>query len=221
MAFNVKKMSTGQLMMLGLGSIVAFMILAALVISVMRAPKPAPPKRASIDTGPTAADIAIEQLNQRIKDLEERVATNRTATADAFKQTAEAIDTQNQNIQLMDKNNTVTNQRVKALEQARMGMRAVAERQGEAANRPTRRERLAAGSGATSTTQAAAAQQIRLASTPNYQVQATVGDRAWVRTGNEEYSVRPGERLPVTGPLVVTNVSPGGRVSVGIEGETR
>lgn len=31
-----------------------------------------------------------------------------------------------------------------------------------------------------------------------YKVQATVGDRAWIRSGNKEFSVKPGDKMPAT-----------------------
>lgn len=219
MALDFKKMSTTQLMVMGLGTVVAFMILAALVISIAKRPSGPPKQRSTlVDAGPTAADIAVEQLRGELKQLEERIGVSEKATQAAFSQTAAAIDQQNANIQIMDKNQSTTNARVSTLERARLGMRAVAVRPEDQPNRPTRQQRMSAGVGSGASQQG---QQIKLASTPAYQVQATVGDRAWVRAGSEEYSVRPGERLPVTGPLVVTGVEPSGRVSVGVESDVK
>lgn len=209
MAVDLKKMSFGQLLAIGAGVFVVLMILAGFVISSMKKP---PAKvvtsRPASTFESSAVDVAIEQIRGDIKKLNDRLTANETATQTAFTTTASGIDQQSANVATLDHNIKSVASRVGNLERSRIGTRVVVVKPEEQVTRPTRRERIAA---------TGERQQLGLTSTSGYAVQATVGNRAWVRSGNEEISVREGETIPLSGPLVVKRVSPGGAVSVGIE----
>jgi hypothetical protein len=48
-------------------------------------------------------------------------------------------------------------------------------------------------------------------------VLASVGNRAWIRNGNDEWSVSEGETIPLDGALVVKRVAPNGQVLVDVQ----
>ena len=105
----------------------------------------------------------------------------------------------------------MTTSRLSNLEKARIGARVNVVKPEEQAHRPTRAERLAAADRKSGTA------PMQLGSTNNYQPLATVGGRAWIRNGDEEFSVKPGDSIPLNGQLVVKGVSKNNQVSVDIE----
>ncbi|WP_216361027.1 hypothetical protein, partial [Comamonas thiooxydans] len=48
-------------------------------------------------------------------------------------------------------------------------------------------------------------------------VLASVGNRAWIRNGNDEWSVSEGETIPLDGALVIKRVAPNGQVLVDVQ----
>lgn len=215
MAFDLKKMSFGQLAALGGAAFVVVLIIAGFVISATsKPPQKVVSKRAPVQFEASASDVAMEQLRAEIKQLRERVESNAQSSQAAFAQTAAAIDQQAKNIGTLDSNIQVTANRVTNLEKARIGTRVNVVKPEDQAARPSRAERLAAAERKSSGTK-----PMTLSNDGDYKALATVGNRAWVRSGDEEYSVTAGEAIPIptSGQLVVKKVAPNGQVSVAVE----
>lgn len=215
MAFDLKKMSFGQLAGLGVAAFVVVMIIAGFVISATsKPPQNVVSKRAPVQFDVSASDVEMEQLRAEIKRLRDRVETNAQSSQAAFAQTASAIDQQAKNIGVLDSNIQVTASRVTNLEKARIGARVSVVKPEDQAARPSRAERLAAAERKSSGTKPMA-----LSNDGDYKALAAVGNRAWVRSGDEEYSVTAGEAIPIptSGQLVVKKVAPNGQVSVAVE----
>lgn len=209
MAVNFKKLTFTQLLAIAGGVLLTVMILTGFILSMNKKP-PAKvvTQRPTTNFQTSAADVAMDQLRQELKVLQDKVATNERVMQDGFSRAATAIDQQNVNIGTLDTNNKVTANRVTNLERQRIGMRVQVVKPEDQLVRPSRSERISA---------AQRRDAVNLSSTRGYAVQAAVGNRAWVRTGGEEFSVREGEPLPVTGPLVVKSITPSGTVSVGVD----
>ena len=212
MAVDLKKMSFGQLAALGGGLFVVVMIIAGFVISASSKPPPKVVSKRPVQFEASANDLEMEQLRSEIKQLRERVESNAQASQAAFAQTAAAIDQQGKNIGTLDSNIQVTASRVTNLEKARIGTRVNVVKPEDQSARPTRAERLAAAE-----RKSGGAKPMTLSSDGDYKALATVGNRAWIRNGDEEYSVTAGEAIPMTGQLVVRKVAPNGQVSVAVE----
>ena len=213
MALDLKKMSFGQLAALGGGLFVIVMIIAGFVISASsKPPQKVVSKRPAVQFEASANDLEMEQLRSEIKQLREKVESNAQASQAAFAQTAAAIDQQGKNIGTLDSNVQVTASRVTNLEKSRIGSRVNVVKPEDQAARPSRAERIAAAERKTS-----GAKPMTLSSTGDYKALATVGNRAWIRNGDEEYSVTAGESIPMNGQLVVKKVAPNGQVSVAVE----
>lgn len=209
MAVNFKKLTFGQLLGIAFGVLLLVMILTGFVLSMTKKP-PAKvvTQRPTANFQSSAADVAVEQLQREIKLLQDRVAANERVMQDGFTRTTTAIDQQNVNIGTLDSNNKVTANRVANLERQRIGTRVQIIKPEDQMGRPTRAERGSA---------AQRRDTVNLSNTRGYAVQAAVGNRAWVRSGSEEFSVQEGEALPVTGPLVVKRITPNGTVAVGVD----
>ncbi len=212
MAVDLKKMSFGQLAALGGGLFVVVMIIAGFVISASSKPPPKVVSKRPVQFEASANDLEMEQLRSEIKQLRERVESNAQASQAAFAQTAAAIDQQGKNIGTLDSNIQVTASRVSNLERARIGSRVNVVKPEDQAARPSRAERIAAAERKSGGTK-----PLALSSDGDYKALATVGNRAWIRNGDEEYSVTAGESIPMTGQLVVKKVAPNGQVSVAVE----
>ncbi len=213
MALDLKKMSFGQLAAIGGGLFVVVMIIAGFVISATsKPPQKVVSKRPPVQFEASANDIEMEQLRSELRQLRERVESNAQASQAAFAQTAAAIDQQGKNIGTLDSNIQVTASRVTNLEKARIGTRVNVVKPEDQSARPTRAERLAAAE-----RKSGGAKPMTLSSDGDYKALATVGNRAWIRNGDEEYSVTAGEAIPMTGQLVVRKVAPNGQVSVAVE----
>lgn len=212
MAFDLRKMSFGQIAAIGGGLFVVVMVIAAVLISASSKPQQkVVTKRQPAQFEAPANDVEVQQLRAEIKQLRERLEQNAQTSQAAFAQTAAAIDQQGKNIRTLDSNIQVTSSRISNLEKARIGARVNVVKPEEQANRPTRAERLAAAN------RKSGAAPMQLGSTSNYQPLATVGGRAWIRNGDEEMSVREGEAIPMQGQLVVRQIKPSGQVSVAVE----
>lgn len=210
MALDLKKMSFGQLAALGGAAFVVVLVIAGIVISATsKPPQKVVTKRAPVQFEASASDVAIEQMRSEIKQLRERVESNAQSSQAAFAQTAAAIDQQAKNIGTLDSNIQVTASRVANLEKARIGTRVNVVKPEDQAARPSRTERLAA----------AESKSMMLSNDGKYKALATVGNRAWVQSGDEEYSLTTGEAIPIptSGQLVVKKVAPNGQVSVAVE----
>ncbi len=212
MALDLKKMSFGQLAAIGGGLFVVVMIIAGFVISATAKPPQKVVSKRPVQFEAPANDLEMEQLRSEIKQLRERVESNAQASQAAFAQTAAAIDQQGKNIGTLDNNVQVTASRVTNLEKARIGSRVNVVKPEDQAARPSRAERIAAAERKPS-----GAKPMTLSSDGDYKALATVGNRAWIRNGDEEYSVTAGESIPMTGQLVVKKVAPNGQVSVAVE----
>ena len=212
MALDLKKMSFGQLVAIGGGLFVVVMIIAGFVISASSKPPPKVVSKRPVQFEASANDLEMEQLRSEIKQLRERVESNAQASQAAFAQTAAAIDQQGKNIGTLDGNIQVTASRVSNLERARIGSRVNVVKPEDQAARPSRAERIAAAE-----RKSGGAKPLALSSDGDYKALATVGNRAWIRNGDEEYSVTAGESIPMTGQLVVKKVAPNGQVSVAVE----
>ena len=158
----------------------------------------------------------MEQLRLELKQLRDRVEQNAQASQAAFTQTAAAMDKQNANIAALDNNMQVTASRVNNLEKQRIGARVNVVKPDEQPARPTRSERIAAAE-KRSTYTSSHTKSMQLAGGAGGEVLATVGNRAWIRNGDEEFSVKPGDSIPLNGQLVVKGVSKNNQVSVDIE----
>ena len=212
MAFDLRKMSFGQIAAIGGGIFVVVLAIAAVLISASSKPQQkVVTKRQPAQFEAPANDIEMQQLRAEIKQLRERVEQNAQSSQAAFAQTAAAIDQQGKNIHTLDNNVQVTTSRLSNLEKARIGARVNVVKPEEQAHRPTRAERLAAADRKSGTA------PMQLGSTNNYQPLATVGGRAWIRNGDEEMSVKEGEAIPMQGQLVVRQIKPSGQVSVAVE----
>ena len=214
MALDFKKMSFGQLVGIGAGLFVLVMVIAGFVISTTGKPpqKVAMKRPAQFDEPPAVSNLEIEQLRNELQQLKARVDANAQAAKDAFAQTAAAVDQQNANISTMSGHFQQADNRIGVLEKQRMGTRVHVVKPEDQHTRPKRAERLAAASG-----NAHEARPMRLSGEGDYKVQAAVGNRAWIRNGDEEISVREGEVIPLQGQLVVKRVTSGGQVSVDVE----
>ena len=213
MAFDLRKMSFGQIAAIGGGLFVLVMVIAAVLISASSKPqqKVVTKRQPAQFEAPAVSDVEMQALRAEIKQLRERVEQNAQSTQAAFAQTAAAIDQQGKNIHTLDNNVQVTTSRLSNLEKARIGARVNVVKPEEQAHRPTRAERLAAADRKSGTA------PMQLGSTNNYQPLATVGGRAWIRNGDEEMSVKEGEAIPIQGQLVVRQIKPSGQVSVAVE----
>ena len=215
MAFDLRKMSFGQIAAIGGGIFVVVLAIAAVLISASSKPQQkVVTKRQPAQFEAPANDIEMQQLRAEIKQLRERVESNAQSSQAAFAQTAAAIDQQAKNIGTLDSNIQVTASRVTNLEKARIGTRVNVVKPEDQAARPSRAERLAAAERKSSGTKPMA-----LSNDGDYKALAAVGNRAWVRSGDEEYSVTAGEAIPIptSGQLVVKKVAPNGQVSVAVE----
>ncbi len=213
MAFDLRKMSFGQIAAIGGGIFVVVLAIAAVLISASSKPQQkVVTKRQPAQFEAPANDIEMQQLRAEIKQLRERVEQNAQASQAAFAQTAAAIDQQGKNIHTLDNNIQVTSSRISNLEKARIGARVNVVKPEEQVHRPTRAERIAAAE-----RKSGAVTPMHLGSTSSYQPLATVGGRAWIRNGDEEISVREGEAIPVQGQLIVRQIKPSGQVSVAVE----
>lgn len=216
MAFDLKKMSFGQLAGLGVGVFVLVMVIAGFVISSTNKPPPKVATKRPVQFEQPVNDVAMEQLRLELKQLRDRVEQNAQASQAAFTQTAAAMDKQNANISALDNNMQVTASRVNNLEKQRIGARVNVVKPDEQPARPSRSERIAAAE-KRSTYTSSHTKPMQLAGGAGGEVLATVGNRAWIRNGDEEFSVKPGDSIPLNGQLVVKGVSKNNQVSVDIE----
>lgn len=208
---DFKKMGLGQLIGIAAGIFVLMMVIAGLVISANSKPaNKVVQKRAPVQFESQANDIAIEQLRAEIKELRELIDAHARASQSAFSQTAQAIEQQGRNIGILDSNFQITANRVTSLEKSKIGTRVNVIKPDDLPARPTRAERLAAERKDT--------RALTLAG-GDVKPMAVVGHRAWIRNGNEEFSVAAGDPIPVSGQLRVRQVSPNGQVSVSVENE--
>lgn len=213
MALDLKKMSFGQLAAIGGGLFVVVMIIAGFVISATSKPPPkVVTKRPAAQFEASSKDLDIEQLRAELNQLRERVEANAQASQAAFAQTAAAIDQQSKNISTLDGNMQLTGSRLSNLEKARIGSRVNIVKPEDHLTRPTRAERLVAAE-----RKAGGAKAMTLSSDGDYKPLAAVGNRAWIRNGDEEYSVTAGETIPMNGQLVVKKIAPNGQVSVAVQ----
>lgn len=217
MAFDLKKMSFGQLAGLGVGVFVLVMVIAGFVISSTNKPPPKVVTKRPVQFEQPVNDVAMEQLRLELKQLRDRVEQNAQASQAAFTQTAAAMDKQNANIAALDNNMQVTASRVNNLEKQRIGARVNVVKPDEQPARPTRSERIAAAEKRSTYTSSHSKSTMQLAGGAGGEVLATVGNRAWIRNGDEEFSVKPGDSIPLNGQLVVKGVSKNNQVSVDIE----
>lgn len=209
---NLKKMSFGQLVGIAAAIFVVIMVIAGAIISGSKKPQQKVSSRpAQFDATPTASSVEIEQLRLVVDALQKRVDANATASQAAFTQTANAVDQQNKNIATLESNAQVVIARVSSLEKARAGARVNVVKPEEQAARPTRNERLA-----TSERRASSSNSMQIAEGDS-KVMGAVGNRAWIRNGDSEWSVKEGETVPLSGPIVVKRVSPNGQVSVDVQ----
>lgn len=218
MALNLKKMSFGQLTGLAVVVFVAVMAIAFVLISATNKPpqKVVNKRPAQFDAAPTASAVEIEQLRLELKALREKVDANSQTTQAAFSQMATAVDSQNKNLTTLDGNMQVTATRVSNLEKARIGTRINVVKPEEEPSRATRSERLAAAERAAERRSGNTGRTMQLAGGES-KVLASVGNRAWIRNGNDEWSVREGEAIPLEGPLVIRRVLPNGQVAVDVQ----
>lgn len=212
MAPDFKNMSFNKLLLICGGIFVSLMVIAGLVISASAKPPPKVPAKRSVRFEAPESNIEMEQLRAEIKQLKERLESNNQSTQAAFNQTAAAIDKQNTNITTLQDNIQFTSSRVNNLEKQRIGARVNIIKPGDEENRPTRQARLAAGDRKTN-----AKNPVGLSGSGDYKVLASVGDRAWIRNGNEEFSVKAGQSVPINGQLVIKSISPNGQVLVDVE----
>lgn len=215
---NLKKMSFGQLAGLAVAIFAGVMVIAFVLISASSKPpqKVVNKRPAQFDAAPTASSVELEQLRLEVKALREKVDANSQATQAAFSQMAAAVDQQNKNLTTLDGNMQVTATRVSNLEKARIGTRINVVKPEEEEARATRRERLAAAERAADRRTGPAGKSMQLAGGES-KVLASVGNRAWIRNGNDEWSVSEGETIPLEGPLVVRRVLPNGQVAVDVQ----
>lgn len=217
MAFNLKKLTFGQLAGLAVGTFVVMMIVAGAIISASGRPEPkiANKRPAQFDAPVNASSVELEQLRLEVKALRERVDANAQTAQAAFSQTAAAVDLQNKNLNTLDSNMQVTATRVSNLEKARIGTRINVVKPEEEESRPLRSERLAAAERRTE--RSTPATKSMNFSGGESKVLASVGNRAWIRNGNDEWSLREGETIPLEGALVIKRVAPNGQVSVDVQ----
>lgn len=214
MALDFKKMSFGQLAGVGAGLFVLVMIIAGFVISSTSKPpqKTSMKRPAQFESPPAVSGVELEQLRNELVQLKARIDANAQAAQDAFTKTAATVDQQNANISAIHSNVQVAENRLAHLENQRVGTRVHVVKPEDQHARPLRSERLAS-----SSRNAHGARPVHLAGDGDYKVQATVGNRAWIRNGDEEISVREGEVIPLQGNLVVKRVTSSGQVSVDVE----
>lgn len=214
MALDFKKMSFGQLVGLGAGLFVLVMVVAGFIISSTSKPpqKVAMKRPAQFDAPPAASNVEMEQLRNELQQLKARVDANAQASQDAFAKTAAAVDQHSANVSAMGGHLQQVDNRIGLLEKQRTGTRVQIVKPEDQQARPKRSERLAA-----APANVHEARPMRLSGEGDYKVQAAVGNRAWIRNGDEEISVREGEVIPLQGQLVVKRVTPGGQVSVNVE----
>lgn len=212
MAINLKKMSFGQLVGIAAAVFVVVMVIAGAVISASGKPEKTVRSRpAQFDAPVNGASVELEQLRLEVKALREKVDANAQSAQAAFSQTASAVDQQNKNLATLDNNIQVTASRVGNLEKARIGTRINVVKPEEQDARPTRSERLAAAE-----RRASRDKSMQLTGGES-KVLASVGNRAWIRNGNDEWSVSEGETIPLDGALVVKRVAPNGQVLVDVQ----
>lgn len=212
MSINLKKMSLGQLVGIAAAVFVAVMVVAAVLISASgKSEREFRNRPAQFDAPVTGAMVEMEQLRLELKALREKVDANAQSAQAAFSQTAQAVDQQNKNLSTLDGNIQVTASRVANLEKARIGTRVNVVKPEEQDDRPTRSERLAAAERRVSKDKA-----MQLTGGES-KVLASVGNRAWIRNGNDEWSVSEGETIPLDGALVVKRVAPNGQVLVDVQ----
>lgn len=213
MALDFKKMSFGQLAGIGAGLFVVVMVIAGFVISsTSKPPQKVATKRPVQFEAPAADSVEIGQLRNELQQLKARVDANAQAAQEAFAKTAAAVDQQNANLSTMGSNFQQAENRIGQLEKQRMGTRVQIIKPEDQHARPRRSERIAA-----APANVHAARPMQLSGQGDYRVQAAVGNRAWIRNGDEEISVREGEVIPLQGQLVVKRVTSGGQVSVDVE----
>lgn len=209
---NLKKLTFNQLLMIGGGFFVAVMVIAAIVIQSSSKPAPRVATKKPVTFEAPTNNIELEQIRQELDVLKKLIASNAETSKSAFSQTAAAIDRQSQNIETLEQGVTLTASRVQNLERARIGAQVQIIKP-ESQSRPTRSERLEKERKASVT----ASGTQRLSTEGDYKVLAAVGDRAWISNGNEEYSLRVGESIPISGQLVVQEIRPDGQISVNVE----
>lgn len=214
MAFDLKKLSFGQLLAIAGGVFVLLVVITGLILSSSRKPpqKVVTKRPAQFESAPNPNEIEMEKIRSELAALKAQVARNEQTTQAAFQTTATAVDQQNKNIGTLDSNLQVTASRVNSLERDRVGSRVKVVKPDDLPTRPQRAERIAAAERRASSTR-----PLQLSNSGDYKVLSTVGNRAWIRNGNEEISVREGEAIPLNGQLVVKRVAPNGQVSVDVE----
>lgn len=216
MAINLKKMSFGQLAGIAVAVFVVMMVIAGAIISASGKPERSVKKRpAQFDAPVSGVSVEVEQLRLEVKALREKVDANAQSAQAAFSQTASAVDQQNKNLATLDDNIKVTASRVGNLEKARIGTRVNVVKPEEQDSRPTRSERIAAAERAAER-RSSKDKSMQLTGGES-KVLAAVGNRAWIRNGNDEWSVSEGETIPLDGALVVKRVAPNGQVLVDVQ----
>ncbi|MDP3194406.1 hypothetical protein [Tabrizicola sp.] len=216
MAINLKKMSFGQLVGIAAAVFVVVMVIAGALISASGKPEKAVRSRpAQFESPVNGVSVELEQLRLEVKALREKVDSNAQSAQAAFSQMASAVDQQNKNLTTLDNNIQVTASRVGNLEKARIGTRINVVKPEEQDSRPTRSERIAAAE--RSAERRASKDKSMQLTGGDSKVLASVGNRAWIRNGNDEWSVSEGETIPLDGALVIKRVAPNGQVLVDVQ----